>query len=462
MSVVRFGVFELDTDAAELRRQGRLIHLTGQPLAALQVLVSRPGAIVTREELRRRIWEDGRFVDFDRSLNFCIAAVRSALGDSARNPRFIETLPRRGYRFIAEVSVRPRPAVESRGSTLRRVWWTAVIPLMFLQGAPATRAHTRTTTNPDALMAFERGLAETTDGGEGLRRSIYQFREATRFDPRFAEAHYALASAYLSIAARRELPARAPLAEARAEALRALALEDVPETRRLLGLVRLLHDRDWNGARADLARAVRAQPDSDGLLATYARYLSAAGDDVAAIAAIDRAETISPSCDLVLWESALIRYRAHRPDEALEKARLAETFGPPEDMDADRWSAKIAWLRLLIHAQQQAWTEAAEDARATETGDFAGAGSRPAILGFLRASAERAARERGPALEPTWVATLYAAAGDDKAALDWLERAVGANDVDAVFDLRNPAFDRLRSADHAGRLFRRAPGAVSY
>src|SRR4029079_9914239 len=103
MPLVRFGAFELDEDAKELRKQGRLVRLSGQPLQALQLLVSRPGAIVSRDELRRHIWGDERFVDFDRSLNFCIATVRHALGDSATSPRFIETVPRRGYRFVADV-----------------------------------------------------------------------------------------------------------------------------------------------------------------------------------------------------------------------------------------------------------------------------------------------------------------------------------------------------------------------
>ncbi len=99
-SPVRFGVFELDPQVGELRRSGRRVALQPQPLAILQALIERPGEVVTREELRRRVWTNGAYVDFDRSLNKAIVKLRDALGDDADSPRYIETLPRRGYRFI--------------------------------------------------------------------------------------------------------------------------------------------------------------------------------------------------------------------------------------------------------------------------------------------------------------------------------------------------------------------------
>jgi eukaryotic-like serine/threonine-protein kinase len=103
-SVVRFGAFEVDVRAGELRKQGARIKLQEQPFLVLRVLLGRPGEIVTREELRSQIWSADTFVDFDNSLNTSINKLREALGDSAENPRFIETVPRRGYRFIAPVN----------------------------------------------------------------------------------------------------------------------------------------------------------------------------------------------------------------------------------------------------------------------------------------------------------------------------------------------------------------------
>src|SRR6267143_4972690 len=103
-SILRFGVFEVEVRSGELRKQGVRIKLQEQPFHVLTVLLQRPGAVVTREELRNQNWPADTFVDFDNSLNTAINKLREALGDSADNPRFIETLPRRGYRFIAPVS----------------------------------------------------------------------------------------------------------------------------------------------------------------------------------------------------------------------------------------------------------------------------------------------------------------------------------------------------------------------
>jgi len=111
-SPVRFGVFELDVRAGELRRSGHRVALQPQPLEILRALMERPGEVVTREELRRRLWSNGAYVDFDRSLNKAIVKLRDALGDDADSPRYIETLPRHGYRFIllphAHVDAAPR------------------------------------------------------------------------------------------------------------------------------------------------------------------------------------------------------------------------------------------------------------------------------------------------------------------------------------------------------------------
>ncbi|HST09185.1 MAG TPA: winged helix-turn-helix domain-containing protein [Terriglobales bacterium] len=100
---LRFDLFELDTRAGELRKQGIRLRLQGQPLQVLAVLLQRAGDLVTREELRSQIWPADTFVDFDHSLHNAIARLREVLGDSAQKPRYIETLPRRGYRFIAAV-----------------------------------------------------------------------------------------------------------------------------------------------------------------------------------------------------------------------------------------------------------------------------------------------------------------------------------------------------------------------
>src|SRR5437868_3675893 len=104
-SVGRFGLYEADLDSGEMRKAGLKIQVQQQPLKVLEALLEHPGEVVTREELRSRISPSENFGDFDQAVNVAVAKLRSALGDSADNPRFIETLSKRGYRFIADVSV---------------------------------------------------------------------------------------------------------------------------------------------------------------------------------------------------------------------------------------------------------------------------------------------------------------------------------------------------------------------
>jgi TolB-like protein/DNA-binding winged helix-turn-helix (wHTH) protein/Flp pilus assembly protein TadD len=104
-SVVRFGTFEVSLQSGEVRKAGLKIRIQQQPMKLLEILLECPGEVVTREQLRSRVWPSESFGDFDQALNIAVAKLRSALGDSAENPRFIETLPKRGYRFIADVSV---------------------------------------------------------------------------------------------------------------------------------------------------------------------------------------------------------------------------------------------------------------------------------------------------------------------------------------------------------------------
>ena len=101
--VTRFGVFEVDVRVRELRRGGIRVRLQDQPFEILTMLIECPGEVVTRDALRRRLWPAGTFVDFDRCLNAAVKRLRAALGDGADHPRFVETLHRRGYRFIADV-----------------------------------------------------------------------------------------------------------------------------------------------------------------------------------------------------------------------------------------------------------------------------------------------------------------------------------------------------------------------
>ncbi|PYX47217.1 MAG: hypothetical protein DMG79_14540 [Acidobacteria bacterium] len=141
-SVVRFGTYEVSLQSGEVRKAGLRIRVQQQPIKLLEVLLEHPGEVVTREELRSRVWPNESFGDFDQALSIAIGKLRSALGDSAENPRFIETLPKRGYRFIADVSVldadaRPKMPASMAGDLL------ATEPGHTLQGAGLAVARKR-------------------------------------------------------------------------------------------------------------------------------------------------------------------------------------------------------------------------------------------------------------------------------------------------------------------------------
>ena len=152
---VRFGAFQLDLRTGELRKAGSRINLPEQPYQVLKALLDRPGDLVTREELRQRLWPAETFVDFEHGLNAAVRRLRDALGDSADVPRFVETLPRRGYRFIAPVAeplveqmpTPPAPVIEDPRTALGpldqeraprrsvRPWRVALVAAMTLASA---------------------------------------------------------------------------------------------------------------------------------------------------------------------------------------------------------------------------------------------------------------------------------------------------------------------------------------
>jgi len=168
-SLIRFGVFEVDLETGELRRHGLKIKLRDQSFQVLALLLERPGQLVTREQLQRKLWATDTFVDFDRGLNKAINRLREALGDSSEAPSFIETLPKRGYRFIAPLEdsgsavpppapavktrVEPEPlpamAVSVRSST--RPWWIVSVLALIAVLAPQTSSRAaRTSIMPSA------------------------------------------------------------------------------------------------------------------------------------------------------------------------------------------------------------------------------------------------------------------------------------------------------------------------
>jgi Tol biopolymer transport system component/DNA-binding winged helix-turn-helix (wHTH) protein len=159
---LRFGVFAVDRKTGELRRNGVKVRLQDQPLQILLTLLERPGEVVTREELRGRLWPDDTFVDFEHSINTAVRRLRDALGDSAENPRFVETVARRGYRFLAPVSGAPEVSAPPEMAVLRphavRRWWILGVVAVALLVGVIVGWHAGTSTATRAGNISERRL----------------------------------------------------------------------------------------------------------------------------------------------------------------------------------------------------------------------------------------------------------------------------------------------------------------
>jgi DNA-binding winged helix-turn-helix (wHTH) protein len=132
-TLFRFGVFEIDVEAEQLRKSGRTIRLQPQPFKLLRLLVTEAGRLVTREEIRAALWTGDTFVDFDQGVNFAIKQVREALDDVAERPVYIQTVPKRGYRFLAPVEAvgedQPPPLPGTSDLRLHKALWANIVEL---------------------------------------------------------------------------------------------------------------------------------------------------------------------------------------------------------------------------------------------------------------------------------------------------------------------------------------------
>jgi Tol biopolymer transport system component/DNA-binding winged helix-turn-helix (wHTH) protein len=163
--IVRFGEFELDLGAGALHRAGVRVAISEQPLRLLEVLVSEPGVVVTRDELRSRLWSEDTFVDFEHGLNAAVKRLRDTLAESADQPRFIETVPKRGYRFIAPVVAPPptdtsSPRVRRRRQTVALILGVLAVSIAIASAVIATRSARRSIEGPPSALTLRRITGE--------------------------------------------------------------------------------------------------------------------------------------------------------------------------------------------------------------------------------------------------------------------------------------------------------------
>jgi DNA-binding winged helix-turn-helix (wHTH) protein/tetratricopeptide (TPR) repeat protein len=466
MASATFGPFSLDLTSGELRRSGAVLKLQPQPSKLLILLVERAGELVTRDEIRRRVWGNETFVDFDQSVNFCVRQIRAALHDHADEPCFVETLPRRGYRFIAPVQrvsdvTTSDPASIPVVPRLRPVrWrWVAVTCFVLLIAAAAAasivwRQQQRPSIDrPDTSKGrYEVELGHfflNKFSADGAIAAMEHFEAAVREDPNYAPAYAGLAESYNqlgSVFIASKPPANVRLLALRA-ATRAIQLDpNLAEAYAALGYT-TLHEFDWTNAEAALRRAVELSPRYVPARQAYAGYLAARGRFTEAIEEARRGVDFQPASVGARQTLAWMLYFARQYDAAVRELRTI--------LQMDRTYAlahfRLGQILIVTGRSDDAVLPLQTAVQLTNRG--------PAALGLLamaygrlgqRAEAQRIVEEleRRAAIEniPAGAVLLaYIGVGDTARAIEVLERGYVERDNYEVNIASDPLMDPLRS-----------------
>mgnify|MGYP001559071114 CR=1 FL=1 len=419
---VQFADCELDFQSGEVRRGGEALKLAPQQYQVLALLASRPGELVTRDELRRHLWGDDSYVDFDAGLNFCIAQLRLALGDSAAAPRFIQTAPRRGYRFIAAVvpPAQVTMAVPSRAGWRLLAAGIAGAVTGGLLVAGLTRPIEAGAPAPSAVAAYERARRslETSDPSE-LRDRMLLFQRAVAEHPRYADAFAGMAIAHTLAGSIRFAPPDDAYARARAAAQAALAEDaDNADAHAALGF-EALHGRwAWDESEDHLQRALRRAPTHEFALTTLSRLRSARSRHAEAIALATRALDAAPASTHARLALAWSHLYAGDGRRAAGTCEGAAPSGP---------QASLQVADCLVYAYEI-------------VGDAAGAAAAARRLEVWDATG---ANRRGPRSEP--MALVLARLHGNDALIAWLRHAVGRHASIAPLLEVHPALATLRA-----------------
>ncbi len=436
--MIRFGPFTLEEQSGELRRDGELVPLAPQPFRLLLALASRPGQLVTRDELRLQVWGEGTHVDFERGLNFCVLQARTALGDDAKQPAYIETLPRRGYRFVAEIQ-KPVPEPAAPVATPRRrlqrfSMLTAAAALLVFGVVAALQREEPVLSaarSPAAHDAYVRGRHLWTKGDvASVQASVGELREAVRLEPAFVLAHIALAESLHSLARRDRIDLAAATPEIRTASETALRLAPtLAQSHGITAMLRFWYEWDWDGAEESYRDAIRLNPNEPGTLHDHGWLLISRGAFEEGIAQIRRAQELDPVSPRANMHVAWAYTYTGQYADAVREARRALELSPGYH-DA---------FHCLEHAYLlSANYESALAARKKYEPELAVRDART----FYEERRLHAARTLEPD-DPYQNATKLAQIGDRENALMWLRRAKAQRDLSFVLAGVDPKLEPL-------------------
>lgn len=482
-SIFRFGAFELDLRAGELRKNGLRVKLQDAPLRALRLFLCQPQQVLSREELRRALWPNDVFVDFNRGINTTINRLREALGDTSTNPIFIETVARSGYRWIApvqvvasdskadvsvdteEISTRqapPPPPVTflahttNAGRTVIAALLSLILVISLAAGIRSYRLNPRMAAWLGALpisvvTAESRETKKPPDHEaeqlyllgryywnkrtpDDLNRAVNYFNQAIARDPSYTDAYVGLSNCYSLLREFAAMRSEEAFPKALAAARKAVQLDDSSaEAHNALAFVMFYWNWDAPGAEREFRRAIELNPNYVTAHHWYGTFLLSLGRYPEALQEITRAQQLDPTSTPILADKALILF--HKGDRAEAIALLQQlsasqpaffsTHQYLSDMylysgDSENFLREAKQAAQLSHNTQQLdVVDEAEDGYRT-------GGTHGMLLSMLRAQKKYFDEGTLPAF---FVAQTYARLGDRDQTLQYLRTSLERHEV---------------------------------
>lgn len=459
-----FGPFRMLPDVCKLTCNGRPVAIQPKAFEILRLLVSRPDEVISREEIRTHVW--GGINVESKNIGVQIVAVRKALEDNPDEPRYIETVPRRGYRFIAPVVreegeiTKPTP-IES--SLMRRVsvpiglLLTCAMALALVLARthrePDNRGGGVTVTvvpggTPEARALYERGMYLYSHGGAGSGQSaLGYFEEATRRDPAFAAPYAALAKTYVILADAQHL-AKGPLTRAEDAARTALRLDPkLSDAWLTLGVTGSELHWDWMGAESAYQRAIELDPTNSTAHEWYGSFLALTGRTGLALREAKRAVQIEPGSPSKYHNLGEILLYAGDCQGAIDPLNSALQLN-----SRDQWSQYLltrAYMCLDSRQQNASrlfFTKTLPAFEPPPLEDFAGAYQQSGAQGIGRALLKNfLVEDRVQPVDPVVLASAYAAVGERSKALDEIDRGLTEHASMLRHLAADPNFDVLRN-----------------
>jgi len=451
--VYDFGRFRLDTSEQVLFCTDEPVHLTLKAFAVLRVLVENAEHVVEKDELMRQVWHDA--VVEDDNLTHAVCELRRVLGESRERPEYIQTVHRRGYRFVAKVNTqdfdRSLHAKKPSGSQTSE------------QKIPPADDSTERGRAHHLYMRGRHYWRKYTI--EGLSTGIRYFRQAIKADPDYAPAYVGFGDCYYRLANIQLHPGKA-MVKAKAAALKALSInalktdDTLAEAHALLGLIRMFYDRDWPAAESEFKRAVELAPSSALVHKRYGWALGMMAHFDEAIRETERALDLEPRSGDLRTGLGIILHLAHRYDEAIAQAQMAL------DAEPEFFPARV--LLGISHLQQGRVAVAVKELeKAASLADipwtlgylgyaYGVSGRRRQalkVLGQLKQQSERAYSSSYP------FALVHNGLGHKEEALQFLEKTFEDRNEMLGFVKTSPEFDNLRSDRRFGALLNLDPSS---